>query len=102
MINLNLPELEGSSFLIAGAGGGFDIFGGIPIATELLRQGKDVVLASYSLKSKGFAVRESTEEDYPEGQLKIDVPVYTFGKNGVKLLRSGYQELIEKYNIIVK
>jgi hypothetical protein len=99
-MKMNMPTLEGKSFLIAGAGGGFDVFGGIPLAYELLRSDAKVVLANFSIKSQGFSVRESTEEDYPEGDLKnVGIPVYTFGKNGVQNLRAAYEELIAKHEV---
>lgn len=34
--------------LVAGAGGGFDIYAGLPVALSLLHQGKDVRLANLS------------------------------------------------------
>lgn len=95
---VNIPKLQGSKFLIAGAGGGFDIFGGIPLASALI-ESTDIVLASFSLKSQGFKIRKSTKEDYPEGELAVEIPVYTFGKNGVQNLRDAYEEVIRTHNI---
>jgi hypothetical protein len=34
--------------LIAGCGGGFDVFAGVPIAQHLIAAGKDVAFANYS------------------------------------------------------
>ena len=52
MPNLNLPILEilstRKSILIAGMGGGFDIFCGLPLYYELRQLGKTVHLANYS------------------------------------------------------
>ena len=97
---MNMPEMNGTNFLIAGAGGGFDVYGGLPLTYELLRANANVVMASFSLRSQGFGVRESTPEDYPEGELtNIGVPVYTFGKNGVQGLHSAYAEIIVKHKI---
>src|SRR6476469_3955107 len=51
-MNLNLPIFDQVSgcknLLIAGAGGGFDIFCGLPIYFELRQQGQRVHLANYS------------------------------------------------------
>lgn len=37
--------------LVAGAGGGFDIYAGLPVALSLLHQGKDVRLANLSFSA---------------------------------------------------
>ena len=51
-MQLNLPILEqlkdSENILIAGAGGGFDIFCGLPIYFTLREMGKTVHLANYS------------------------------------------------------
>jgi hypothetical protein len=51
-MNLNLPIneaiLDRKSILIAGMGGGFDIFCGLPLYFELRKQGRNVHLASFS------------------------------------------------------
>jgi hypothetical protein len=51
-MNLNLPFFESlrnaKNILIAGAGGGFDVFAGLPIYHELHNQGRKVYLANYS------------------------------------------------------
>jgi len=102
-MKLNHPHLNGSRFLIAGAGGGFDIFGGLPLAFELLNQRNDnVVLANYSVRASSteYLYRESTDEDYPEGALsKTGLKVYTFPKLGVQLLKKAYEEIIKLHNI---
>ena len=99
-MRLNIPNIEGDNFLIAGAGGGFDVFGGLVLAYELFRRGKHVTLASYSVTSTGFIVRQSTKEDYPEGELDIqEIDVYTFGKNGSQLLKQGYEQIIDEKQI---
>jgi arabinogalactan endo-1,4-beta-galactosidase len=36
------------SILIAGCGGGFDVFAGVPIAQQLMRAGKRVTFANFS------------------------------------------------------
>ncbi|MFJ1866338.1 hypothetical protein ACIOD1_17055 [Streptomyces sp. NPDC088097] len=37
--------------LVAGAGGGFDVYSGLPIALSLLHQGKEVHLANLSFSA---------------------------------------------------
>jgi len=39
---------ESKTILLAGAGGGFDIFSGIPLYFNLKKQGKKVILANFS------------------------------------------------------
>ena len=51
-MKLNIPILEKLSdcnnILIAGMGGGFDVFCGLPIYFELINRGKKVHLANFS------------------------------------------------------
>ena len=51
-MQLNLPILhlleKSQSILIAGAGGGFDVFAGLPLYFALRDLGKNVHLANYS------------------------------------------------------
>jgi len=45
-------RLEKSTrILVAGCGGGFDVFAGVPIAQHLLAMGKSVVFANFSFSS---------------------------------------------------
>ena len=60
---MNLPffsELDGArSILIAGAGGGFDVFCGLPLYTALKRAGRTVHLANLSSGALGFCDAEN-------------------------------------------
>ena len=51
-MRLNIPILDqipqNSSVLIAGAGGGYDVFSGLPLFFELEERGYDVHLANFS------------------------------------------------------
>jgi len=68
-MKLNLPfDLKDKTVLLAGAGGGWDVFGALPLAHELRRTCR-VVLANYSSTLEGFAVRPAMADDHPEGQL---------------------------------
>jgi len=54
-MNLNLPIVEklqnSENILIAGMGGGFDVFCGLPIFFELRERGMQVRLANYSFSA---------------------------------------------------
>ena len=53
-MHLNLPfQLKNRTLLIAGAGGGWDVFGGLPLAYQL-RADNRIVLANYSSVAGGF------------------------------------------------
>jgi len=55
-----IQELEqAKTILIAGAGGGYDVFCGLPLYFSLKRAGKTVHLASLSSGALGFCDAES-------------------------------------------
>ena len=106
--------------LIAGAGGGFDVYSGIPIYLALRRIGKTVNLANLSFSSLNdpnslvtngcYRVTKETEgsESYfPERTLcrwfdefeNTDVAVYSFPQTGVVPLQTAYQFLIEELKL---
>lgn len=115
-------ELENSkNILIAGAGGGFDIYSGIPLYLSLTKQGKNVILGnlSFTMLSKFSADKEcescwaispESDEDmisyFPEKHLAIWLAnngfypkIYAFEKTGVKPLIKIYEHLINKHQI---
>jgi hypothetical protein len=125
-MHLNLPILDAlkdcQRVLIAGAGGGFDVYAGLPIYFTLRDHGKTVHLANYSFTDPGIArvidnaemlidpllIRPRGEirypfPYYPEGYLTRwfqeargeDVPVYMFTRTGVKPLSMAYTYLIQ-------
>ncbi|MGB1286261.1 MAG: DUF1152 domain-containing protein [Aggregatilineales bacterium] len=129
-MQLNLPVLEhlqdSDNILIAGAGGGFDIFCGLPIYFTLREMDKTVHLANYSFSTLPLIQRISDPEILVEGTLigtrgdvrthigyspesyltewfmnvrDEEVPVWTFQKVGVKLLHQLYIKLINHLNI---
>ncbi|SRR5260221_1421193 len=125
-MQLNLPILEPlsscKSLLIAGMGGGFDIFCGLPIYFELRKRGQTVHLANFSFTSlsdlsdpvklsdslfKVDADQKSTLPYFPELYLTQwfrekhgeEVPIWCFEKTGVRPLLDGYRELIEHLSI---
>lgn len=108
--------------LIAGAGGGFDVFAGLPLYFALREQGYEVHLANYSfvnfgaaklisrpqilidtmlIGARGGVIREY--DYYPEGFLAQwfeqergeDVTVWMFNRVGVLALLTAYRTLVE-------
>ncbi|MBZ0279037.1 MAG: DUF1152 domain-containing protein [Anaerolineae bacterium] len=129
-MDLNLPilhHLENSrNILIAGAGGGFDVFSGLPLYFTLRDQGKTVHLANFSFTE--FSVLHMITEPevlvanrvvgargpvkipfpyYPEGYLSRwfaetlnqDVTVWMFPRLGVVPLIEAYTRLVEHLKI---
>lgn len=122
---LKLPffeRLESSErILLAGAGGGFDIFCGLPLYFALRAAGKEVHLANLSfsalsatkakrLSSALFKVDADTEHalDYfPEAFLsswlrnveKVEAPIYCFEQSGVQPIAMAYKTLVEKLDL---
>lgn len=120
-----LPYLEDAgSVLIAGAGGGYDILGAVPLLVGLRQQGLDVHLASLSftvLRDLPGAESEADSTDLyrvtsdaasksiycPEAWLAqwltltgLSTPeVWCFRKTGVQPLRRAYDYLIDQLEI---
>jgi hypothetical protein len=128
-MQLNLPILpmlqDKQNILIAGAGGGFDVFAGLPLYFTLREMGKTVHLANYTFMDLKLAelmsqpiheipdllmgvhgkVRIPTHY-FPEGHLADwfaqrgeDVPVWIFDRTGAVPLARAYQHLIDKFKI---
>src|SRR5262249_27869219 len=125
-MQLNLPVLEQLSscknLLIAGMGGGFDIFCGLPIYFELRRLGKTVHLGNYSFSflsgikdnlnlSEGLvginADLDSWLPYFPERFLSQwfrekrgeEVTIWAFQKTGVRPLLDSYLALVDHLGI---
>ncbi|MEO1084517.1 MAG: DUF1152 domain-containing protein [Acidobacteriota bacterium] len=120
-LNPALERLKNSrSVLLAGAGGGFDVFCGLPILFWLEKHGVEVTLANLTFtqldgvdepwllpgtkrvdwSSKG------TEAYFPERHLSQwfadrgeDRSIYCFSKTGVIPLRAAYEEIIRRNSI---
>lgn len=116
-------ELEKSqNILIAGAGGGFDIFCGIPLFLALKKMGKTVTLANFSFTwlsdttSKEvfpfcYEIRSgdsdlSGRNYFPERILKLwlgiechNPTIYGFERTGVQPLTAAYNFIKEKHAI---
>jgi hypothetical protein len=129
-MNLNLPILDAlgdsRNILIAGAGGGFDVFSGLPLYFTLRQMGKTVHLANYSFTEFDMVRAVSQPQVlidslllgaqgpiqinlpyYPEGYLSRwfkevrheNVTVWMFGRTGVVPLIQAYTQLVKHLNI---
>jgi hypothetical protein len=129
-MRLNLPILdqlsEAQNILIAGAGGGFDVFAGLPIYFTLRQLGKTVHLANYSFTEFAIAGLVSEIEiiiedlliaakgnvQFPFGYLPEpylaqwfadrrgeSVPVWMLANTGAIPLMQAYRKLVSLLNI---
>lgn len=107
--------------LIAGAGGGFDVYAGLPLALALWAGGVEVHLASLSFSELELVDRKSWVAEhvvavtpdsaspdwyFPEGALArwlaaqgLPATVYAFPPLGVPTLRQAYRYLIDELDI---
>jgi hypothetical protein len=106
--------------LIAGAGGGFDVYAGLPLYFALRAAGKDVSLANLTFTYLGetdvhylaphlaVVTAETTGADryFPERRLaewlaKHDLPatVYALEKVGVRPVRAAYERLVQELHV---
>ena len=125
MNSLRLPFFteinRAENVLIAGAGGGFDVFSGLPLAFNLHAAGKQVFLANLTFsnlppetsgKRLAPALVEVTADSvgsqqyFPEKHLSQwfrdhgrEVPIYCFHRVGPKPVAEAYRVLIEKHSI---
>lgn len=113
---------DSQNIIIAGAGGGFDIFSGIPLIINLIKQGKQVIIGNFSFTwlEKTTATKVfpycyeihagdydlSKRQYFPEKYLKewlvqegITVPIYAFNRTGINPLKDAYKYLIKKHHI---
>lgn len=115
-----LEKLEKANrILIAGCGGGFDVFAGMPIAQHLMAAGRQVAFANFSFTNLWHCGGEriapttwrvdkvSNELPYfPERWLAEwlaargqPAPVYAFAKSGARPLAAAYRLIIERHDI---
>jgi hypothetical protein len=122
MDELRLPSaLESSqSVLVAGAGGGFDVYAGLPLYERLRSLGKKVFLANLSFVSLAttdaqpltrglYAVKPTTTGQdwyFPERSLaqflsrrEENVRIYAFQRLGVAPIREGYAHLVQSLGL---
>src|SRR6516164_11604471 len=101
-MNLPVNFKESNRILLAGIGGGFDVFTGIPLWVTL-RDEKYFVFSNYNATAKEFTNDPIT---YPEKELKdllvhnkFDIPVYVMPKVGPVLQSKHYKKIIEENKI---
>jgi len=115
-----LDRLEqATNVLIAGCGGGFDVFGGVPIAERLWSRGKQVVFGNFSFTNLWLCGGERINQTtwrvdrrpaeipyFPEKWLaewlaarERAVPIYAFAKSGVRPLAATYRWIVEQHQI---
>ncbi|MCW5206119.1 DUF1152 domain-containing protein, partial [Desulfobulbus sp. F5] len=116
-------ELKTSdNILIAGAGGGFDVFSGLPLYFTLRDQGKKVFLANLSFANLAeatgtriapAALLVNADSQLPDGDLYFpekylcewfrtqgeDIEICCFHTVGVLPMQEGYECLCRKWNI---
>ena len=113
-------ELEGAkNILIAGAGGGFDVFCGLPLYFWLKRAGKTVHLANLSSGALGFCNAENPSpalwritpntaapKYFPEMHLSSwlteqygETPVFAMEPSGARRVGAAYQWLARTLNL---
>jgi len=113
---------ESNNILLAGMGGGFDIYAAIPLYFSLIKQGKKVTIANYSftrLRNTNsesvfpfcYKIRSGDQvytmpAYFPEKYLKlwfqsqeISVDIYAFERIAVQPLKDAYQFLVDKHKI---
>lgn len=114
------PLKHSRRILIAGAGGGFDVFCGLPLYFHLRAQGREVHLANLSFTQvaeirgerlahglvRVDAQTEGPARYFPEGLLarylqmiEQPAPVFTFAQNGVRQLAANYRLLKEQFDL---
>jgi hypothetical protein len=108
-----------TNILIAGCGGGFDVFAGVPIAQHLRAMGKTVTFANFSFTNLWLCGgeritptmwrvdRQSNDIPYfPEKWLAEwlerrgqAAPIYVFAKSGVRPLADAYRWIVGHHQI---
>lgn len=113
---------DSNNILLAGAGGGFDIFSGIPLYFALRKLGKNIIMGNlsftwldestsevvypYCYKVQATDTERSGRNYFPEKYLKQwlisqreDPPIYAFPMSGVNQLKNAYKYLIKTHSI---
>jgi hypothetical protein len=126
MTSLHEPPLfaalkDSERILVAGAGGGFDVYAGLPLALALMGLGKTVSLANLSFSALDLidvddwcepnlaAITPTTRGHngyFPERTLArwldsqdLNSTVYAFPRTGVRPLQAAYRELVQRLGI---
>lgn len=84
------------NIMFIGVGGGYDIFGAIPLAESLYG---NLVFVNSST-SKEFLFQESQPDNFPEGILPENgYKSYSVGRHGVQLVKDAYLTIAKKHDI---
>ena len=116
-----LEELSGSqNILLAGCGGGFDVFCALPLYFHLRQVGKKLVLGNLTFSDLSYvnapqltevvkevdAFSEGSANYFPEKYLaewlagqNCEQSIYCFEKTGVTPLHQAYQAIVDKHRI---
>src|SRR5258708_28873746 len=110
---------DSNNILVAGCGGGFDVFAGVPIAQHLFAMGKNVVFANFSFTNLWLCGGErltptmwridGTSRELPyfpvkwlaewRGARGQPSPVYVFPQSGVRPLSVAYPWIMLPHQI---
>jgi len=109
-----MERIRGNTVLIAGCGGGYDVFCGLDLFFRLTAADKTVVLANYTFTATSIVMEHSeeilkeccykvspgvehTSIYFPEADLanQVKTPVYCFLDTGIKSLTEAYNKIIE-------
>ncbi|HLY55837.1 MAG TPA: DUF1152 domain-containing protein [Stellaceae bacterium] len=110
---------DAKQILIAGCGGGFDVYCGVPLARYLASMGKRIVFANLSFTNLWMCGGERIGADLWRVDLRSDeipyfpekwlgewlsardaaAPIYAFGKTGVRPLAEAYRTVLERHAI---
>lgn len=115
---------KAKNVLICGAGGGYDITGGVPLLTYLVGKGKCVTIGSLSFTNveklpnyqdfseiEGLDYINSTNKteklycpeawicDWLEKTKQIETGIWIFDKLGAKQVSRAYEYIVKRYNI---
>lgn len=121
---MNIPIIiKNKNVLIAGAGGGYDVFCGVPLARELIKSGNKIIFANYSftnlsmvrncekLGEKCVLINENSELEegdyFPEYLLAKwlrennikDRGIYCYSNIGVKSLKDIFKQIAKREKI---
>lgn len=126
MFSLGEPPLfarlrSASRVLVAGAGGGFEVYAGLPLALALREQGKQVHLANLSFSELGLLDLDDwlapdvaavgpdsagSDDYFPERTLArwldgqgLPSTVFAFPRTGVRPLAAAYRVLVERLGV---
>jgi hypothetical protein len=111
---------EGSTVLLAGCGGGFDVYSGVPLLSFLRAHGRKVVLANLTFRSdfrhgschkmventlwrvegRGRSDPRKEKEYFPELYLSeyLNQPVYTIERRGAEYVHAAYAHLLKEFD----